>query len=89
MAGQRQERAQIGLGLLGNADERLAAMTHLHDRHAATAPIEHFGRRLLQHDVRQHRGTRAEIEDSHEVVPRLVQGGVERPPEAARRVQDA
>ena len=41
--GDRQQCAQIGLSLVGDADEFLAAMTHFHHRHAATVPIQHFG----------------------------------------------
>ncbi len=34
--------AHVGLGLLGHLDEGLAAVTDLHDRDAATVPVEHL-----------------------------------------------
>jgi hypothetical protein len=41
----RESRAAfaVGLGLVSDADELLAAMAHLHHRHAAAVPIEHLG----------------------------------------------
>src|SRR5450830_199736 len=45
----RQQLAQIGFGLLVDADELFAAVAHLHDAHAAAVPVEHFGGSLLQH----------------------------------------
>jgi hypothetical protein len=57
------EFAQIGFRLLGNLDERLAAVTDFHHRHAKPLPVDKFGLGLLQYFERQHGWTRAEIDN--------------------------
>ena len=68
-AGDREQRAQIGFGLGRDGDEFLAAVAHLHHRHAAALPVEHFGGGLAQHGFGEHRGAGAEVEDSHIRIP--------------------
>ena len=46
-----QQLAQVGLGLRGDRDEVLAAMAHLHHRHAAAVPVEHLLAGLLEHGL--------------------------------------
>ena len=63
--------AEVGFGLLGNADVGLAAMAHLHDRHAVTVPVEHLVAQLFQHFDGQRGGAGAEIEHTgHEAMLR-------------------
>ena len=64
----RHQLAQIGLGLVRDRNELGAAMAHLHHRHAAAVPVEHFCCGALQHFFREHRGSGAEIEDGHLIV---------------------
>ena len=44
----REQFAQVGLGLRVNRDEFLATVAHFHHRHAGTMPIQHFVARLLE-----------------------------------------
>src|SRR5690348_6195983 len=60
----RQQLAQVGLGLGGDADELLAAMAHLHHAHAGAMPVEHLVAGTRKDFLGQHRGTGAEIEDT-------------------------
>ena len=42
MRRDREQLAQVGLRLGGDRHELLAAVAHLHDAHAAAAPVEHL-----------------------------------------------
>src|SRR3954471_4028158 len=59
-----EQLAQVLLGVGGDADELLAAMTHLHHRHAAAVPVEHLVAGAGKDFRGQHRRARAEIEDA-------------------------
>src|SRR6185369_7008520 len=61
-----QQRAQILLGLLGHADEGLAAVADFHHRHAAALPVRQFGLHLLQHFKRQRCRAGSEVEYAHQ-----------------------
>src|SRR5690242_6054825 len=65
----REQRSQVGLRLVVDLDEFLAAMAHLHHRHAAAVPVGHLGGGRGQDRLRQHRRTGAEIEHSHRGKP--------------------
>ena len=79
VGGDREQRAQVGLRLRGDADELLAAMAHLHHRHPGAVPVEHFGGGLLEDGFGKHRGSGAEIEHSHGTGPGWVSGIRRRP----------
>jgi hypothetical protein len=59
-----QKLAQAGFRLRVNRDEFLAAMTHFHDRHARSVPIQHLVACFFQNRLRQNRRPRTEIEYS-------------------------
>ncbi len=50
--GNGEQLAQIGLRLLGDPDEGLAAMAHLHDGHALPVPVEHLVAQLFEDFLR-------------------------------------
>ena len=60
--GDFEQLAEVLLRLLRDRDELLAAVAHLHHRHARTVPVEHLGGGLLEHLLRQDRRPGAEIE---------------------------
>ena len=60
-----EQGAKIGLGFFVDTDKFLAAVAHLHHRHATALPVEHFCRSRLQYFFGQHRGSGAEIEYTH------------------------
>ena len=60
--------AQIGFGLRLYAHVFLAAMRHLHHRHAAAVPVGQFFLRLLQNFFGQNCRTRAEVVNRHAVL---------------------
>ena len=59
-----QQFAQAGFSLRVNRDEFLASVTHFHDRHARSVPIQHLVARFFQNLLRQNRGPCTEIEYS-------------------------
>jgi hypothetical protein len=59
----REQLAQVGLGLVRDRDELRAAVAHLHHRHAAAVPVEHLVAGARQHFGRQHGRARAEVEN--------------------------
>jgi hypothetical protein len=59
-----EQLAQQAFGLGMDGDEFLAAVAHLHHRHAGSMPIEHFFRSLAQHRLGQRGGAGAEVEDT-------------------------
>ena len=60
--GNAHQRAQVGLGLVGNLLEHLGAVAHLHDAHAAAAVVHHLVADLLQNGLRHHGGAGGEVE---------------------------
>eukprot|EP00042_Codosiga_hollandica_P000646 m.924019 g.924019 ORF g.924019 m.924019 type:complete len:468 (+) comp116546_c0_seq1:367-1770(+) len=57
-----QQLSQISFGRLGNGDELLAAVAHLHDAHAAALPVQHLGRHLAQYGLGQGGGAGGKVE---------------------------
>src|SRR5438128_4147699 len=60
----REQLAQILLGFGSDADELLAAMAHLHHRHAAAVPVEDLVAGAGKDFGGEHRRPRAEIENT-------------------------
>src|SRR5690606_23404112 len=58
---QSQQVAQVGLGLIADLHEVLAAVAHFHHGHTAAVPVQHFGGGLLQHRLGQGRRACREI----------------------------
>src|SRR5581483_8522573 len=61
--GNREQAAQTSLGILRDGDELLAAMAHLHDRHARAVPVQELVARALEQLLRRRGGPRAEVVD--------------------------
>src|SRR5690606_25270230 len=59
--GNAQQVAQVLFGLLGDADELVAAVAHLHHRQAAALPVEKFRLGALQYGGRKRGGAGAEV----------------------------
>ena len=57
VVGDAHELAKVGFGRLDDVRERGRAVAHLHDRHAGARVVEHLGCGLLEHLLRQNRGT--------------------------------
>ena len=55
------EGPEVRLRLVPDLLERLGAVTHLHDAHAAAPVVQHLGGDLLQHLLRHHGGAGGEI----------------------------
>ena len=62
VSGDLEQLAEIRFRLFRDRDELLAAVAHLHHRHARPVPVEHLGGGLLEHLLRQDRRPGAEIE---------------------------
>src|SRR5882672_129098 len=62
--GHLQQFAEVFLRLRRDPDELLAAVAHLHHRHARPVPVEHFGSGLREHLLGQDRGAGGKIEDA-------------------------
>jgi len=58
----REDVAQVGFGLLGDRDEILASVAHLHHAHARPMPVQHLAGGLLQHFFWQGGRSGCEIE---------------------------
>jgi hypothetical protein len=84
--GHREERAQVGLGLLDGGVELLPAVAHLHDAHPGAVVVHQLRLRPLEHGERERRGTRREVVDA---ALRLVRrGGCGRGRRRHRRARD-
>src|SRR6185436_18434421 len=64
IGGDGEQLAQVLLGLGRDAHELLAAMAHLHHRHAGAAPVGHLVAGASEDLRGEHRGPRAEIENA-------------------------
>ena len=62
--GDAQQVAQVLLGLLGDADELVAAVAHFHDRQTLAVPVRQLVPGCLQYCFRQGCRSRTEIEQS-------------------------
>jgi hypothetical protein len=61
-----EQGAQIGFHLVRDGNEFLAAMAHLHDRHARTVPVGEFIAGLFENSHGQRGRSRGEIQYAHE-----------------------
>ena len=61
VVGDAHELAKVRLSLVNDLLEHFGAMAHLHDAHAASAVVHHFGGDLLQDFLRHHSGAGREI----------------------------
>jgi len=62
--GHREERTQVGLGLLDGGVELLPAVAHLHDAHPGAVVVHQLRLRPLEDGERQRRGPRREVVDA-------------------------